>query len=84
MYWRNTLHLDGMQDGTVKHTGWKWEIGASTKYFDFFRRHHSRHLLDEVSSIDSAEGAVEGRARHYPLEDSYGIRVKFYTSEHHR
>lgn len=80
-YWNNNVHTEGVS-AQVKTVGWHWELGLhASKYLDFFYEHHSRHVMEGSSPqyIDPSTGIATDQK--YPVEDSYGIRLKFYIND---
>lgn len=71
IYWDNNMHLETIDAKTVKTVGWHWELGMRLhKNLMIFHEHHSRHVLDEPA-VELWEGKHQ-----FPVEDSFGIRVK--------
>jgi len=71
IYWDNTLHTEALRSGPVKTVGWRWELGLRlSNNIDLFHEHHSRHIMEE--DRDSRNGSNV-----FPVEDSYGLRIKF-------
>lgn len=65
IFWDNDLHM-GMDQSQVRSVGWKYVIGIHVfDWLDLVKDHHSRHVLEET------------REYHFPVEDSYGLRVNF-------
>lgn len=77
-YWRNKVHTETAGEvGIVRTVGWKWEAGVEVgKYFDLFRAHHSRHVMEKepTHKFDNASSQ-------FPVEDSYGVRFHLYRRE---
>lgn len=74
-FWENTIHMETIKSGQVKTVGWHWIAGVRLgRYLDLIHEHHSRHVLDEPQS---AQFPVDSTAssKHYPVEDSYGVRI---------
>lgn len=71
IYWDNNMHLETIDAKTVKTVGWQWELGIRlTPNVMLFHDHHSKHILDETGTE-----MYEGRSQ-FPVEDSFGIRIK--------
>lgn len=71
LYWKNRLHFDqAATSGHIKHAGWEYELGLplwidkGKPKIEFFKQHHSRHVLEEVRNV------------HFPVYDRIGIRVR--------
>jgi|LakMenEpi03Aug12_release.lakeMendotaPanAssembly.Ray.scaffolds.fasta_scaffold30464_19 hypothetical protein len=71
LYWDNNMHLETIDAKTVKTVGWHWELGLRLhKKLQIFHEHHSRHILDEPG-LELYNGKNQ-----FPVEDSFGIRIK--------
>lgn len=78
-YWRNNTHTETIDTGAVKTVGWEWEAGVGiTKYFELFHHHHSRHIMDEPAQRDYRYTDTNTQ---FPVEDSFGIRIRFIHKE---
>lgn len=80
-FWRNYVHGEGT-NAAFTTVGWQYEFGFKIgSQFEFFHKHHSRHVLDrEQPKIwdENLNMPVDGR---FPVEDSYGIRIIFYEKK---
>jgi hypothetical protein len=73
LWWDNNLHFDqSSEDMHIKAAGWRFTLGidvlavkGKTK-LSLIQSHHSQHVLEET------------RDTHFPLTDSYGIRLSIY------
>jgi hypothetical protein len=74
-YWNNWVHTETTSpSGRVTTVGWQFEAGFHlTDYFDLYRSHHSRHVMEE-----EAEHRFEDSHAQFPVEDTYGIRFHLY------
>jgi hypothetical protein len=78
-YWKNQVHGEGT-DSAFKTMGWHFEVGINiTSYLDLFYEHHSRHVLDQGDAHHSSHDGSTTSSK-FPVEDSYGIRMIFYTN----
>jgi hypothetical protein len=71
IYFLNKLHFDQADpSGHIKHAGWQYELGMplwvheGQPKLEFFKQHHSRHILEET------------RPLHFPVYDRFGIRLR--------
>ncbi len=79
-YWDNNVHTEGLR-GQVKTVGWHFEMGAHvTPYLDMFYEHHSRHVMEGDQPLYYDHKINDYKRGVFPVEDSYGIRFKFYTN----
>lgn len=79
-YWDNDVHTEGI-DSQVKTVGWHWETGLHiTKKFDLFYEHHSRHVMEGLQPRIYDYNSQQHIQQKFPLEDSYGLRLKFYIN----
>ena len=78
LYWDNNLHMEALDSGTPKTTGWHWTIGLRvTKILDIFAEHHSRHVMED------ARAKINGQNQ-FPVEDSYGVRLIIFDNQPNR
>ncbi len=76
-YWQNRVHTEGT-GAQLQTVGWHWELGIRlSDQVAIYHEHHSRHRMDSVG-ID-ANG--DNRPDKFPVEDSYGIRLRFYVND---
>lgn len=70
-YWNNRVHTETTNpSGRVTTVGWQFEVGVRvTDYFDVYRMHHSRHVMEQAPE----PRFVDGRQQ-FPVEDLYGVR----------
>lgn len=78
LYWRNRFHMGSDEFKHVKYVGWEYEVGVDTSRVtshtipvELFQHHHSQHGLEYVNP----------RGDKFPVEDTYGIRLKFIERE---
>ena len=65
-FWENELHMEAVE-GAPKTLGWHWFAGARLGGgVDAIWEHHSQHVMEE-----------EIKGKKFPIEDSFGIRLKF-------
>lgn len=77
LYWDNYVHMEATS--VPKTVGWHWMLGLRVHpSVDLFHEHHSRHLMDEMSTTNQSYDGRIGR-NNFPVEDSYGIRFNIYT-----
>jgi hypothetical protein len=77
IYWKNYVHTEGTE-AKVQTVGWQWELGLRiTDQISAFYEHHSRHRLD-TSNPDLDQNL---KPRKFPVEDSYGIRLRIYETD---
>lgn len=80
-YWKNYLHTEGVSS-RVATVGWQWDFGLHLhKNVDLFYQHHSRHVTDTEQPQWYDEEAGTLRRQKFPVEDAYGVRLRFYTNE---
>lgn len=78
LYWNNYTHFETLKSQTPKSVGWQYEIGLRlTGFMDVYREHHSRHIFEEPSPYNRAGNS-------FPVEDVYGVRVKFVDDPSHK
>jgi hypothetical protein len=75
LFWENNIHTETVRtSGQVKTLGWHWQFYApvplTERRVELFADHHSRHVVEEEPE-DRFTGSD------FPVEDSYGIRIKF-------
>lgn len=76
-YWKNLVHTEGTE-AKVETVGWQWELGIRlTSQIAVFYEHHSRHRMDSASPDRDYSS---NKPRKFPVEDSYGIRLRIYES----
>lgn len=82
-YWNNRVHTEAIQS-TVKTVGWHYELGLRMiPYIDTYYEHHSRHVMEgEQPKWVDRYGDV--RTNRFPLEDSVGVRLRFYVNPNPR
>lgn len=79
-YWKNQVHTEGLE-AQVKTVGWHWELGVRVhSALDVFYEHHSRHVMEGDQPLYYNERLDQQARGKFPVEDSYGIRLKFYTN----
>lgn len=79
LYWKNSIHGEGT-NSAFKTMGWHFELGINvSKYIDIFYEHHSRHVLDQGNATHFSHDGMSRMTR-FPVEDSYGVRFKFYEN----
>ena len=80
-YFRNNVHTEALES-QVKTVGWEYEIGLRVfPWLDIFRHHHSRHVMEgEQPRVWDIDRQALREVR-YPVEDSYGIRLRFWTND---
>lgn len=78
MYWKNQVQSEGVS-AKFMTVGWHWEFGFSlSPVIDVFWEHHSRHVMDRAQPYYWDERTESPQRVKYPVEDSYGIRIRFY------
>jgi hypothetical protein len=78
MYWKNQVQSEGVS-AKFMTVGWHWELGFSlSPVIDVFWEHHSRHVMDRAQPYYWDERTGSPQRVKYPVEDSYGIRIRFY------
>lgn len=73
--WANEVHTEGT-DAKVETVGWRYTVSVPTPWgIHPYYEHHSRHVMDAAQPI------IQGRTKSekFAVEDSYGIRIVFYT-----
>lgn len=70
LYFDSRIHMETLDTGVYKSGGWEWYVGARvTSWLDVYAHHHSQHVFEKnVVTVDGKNT--------FPVEDSYGIRVK--------
>lgn len=72
--WRNHIHAEGTTS-KYETIGWKFDLAVPLgKQVELMYQHHSQHRMDAEDASHRLDG--EGFTG-YPVEDSYGIKLKF-------
>lgn len=78
LYWNNEVHGEGTK-AKFETMGWHYEFGLDLGKVRFYWEHHSRHTLDRPQPYYWDELGDSWKRVKYPVEDSYGIKLIFYS-----
>lgn len=69
LYWKNRVHGE-MDTSQFRLVGWEFEAGIRAGPLEFYRAHHSQHILDSQHPW-----------MRFPVQDAWGVRLQLIPAQ---